>query len=125
MYFIIILAFQWFLGCNNNNDPQQKPQITVIGSQQSTPASNTNQTANDKLTISGENTEKVKTALQKADVADGLEDNIAHKCAGCALYMDGMPEHALEVEGTTLHLCAAACKTRVSKDIESVLLSLL
>ena len=53
--------------------------------------------------------EKVAEALKLADLADGVEDNIAHKCAGCALSMDGIPL-TLDVNGTTLHLCASMCK---------------
>lgn len=69
--------------------------------------------------------EKVAEALKLADLADGVEDNIAHKCAGCALSMDGDPAHALEVNGTTLHLCASMCKEYFSKDPEGNVVELL
>ena len=63
-------------------------------------------------------------ALKTADAADGVEDGIAHKCAGCALGMDGKAEHALNVDGTTLHLCSAMCKEYFSKDVEGNLATL-
>ena len=69
--------------------------------------------------------EKVAEALKLADLADGVEDNIAHKCAGCALSMDGDPAHALDVNGTTLHLCASMCKEYFSKDPEGNVVQLL
>lgn len=68
---------------------------------------------------------KVAEALKLADLADGTEDKIAHKCAGCALSMDGDPAHTLDVNGTTLHLCASMCKEHFSKDPEGSLLQLL
>lgn len=64
-------------------------------------------------------------ALKIADAADGTEDGIAHKCAGCALGMDGNAEHALNVDGTTLHLCSAMCKEYFSKDVEANLATLM
>lgn len=63
--------------------------------------------------------------LKKADMADGTEDQVAHKCAGCALAMDGSAEHAIEVEGTTLHLCSSMCKTNFSKDTTGNLMKLM
>jgi hypothetical protein len=69
--------------------------------------------------------EKATEALKVADAADGESDGVAHKCAGCALAMDGKSDHALTVDGTTLHLCAAACKEGFSKDVAANLESLL
>jgi hypothetical protein len=43
--------------------------------------------------------------LAKADTADGTTDKIVHKCAGCALGMDGKADHAVKVGEYTLHLC--------------------
>ena len=42
-----------------------------------------------------------------------------------ALSMDGDPAHTLDVNGTTLHLCASMCKEHFSKDPEGSLLQLL
>ena len=64
-------------------------------------------------------------ALKKADLADGKEDKVVEKCAGCALHMDGLPEHTVTVEDTTLHLCAASCKSLFEKQVEKTLMSLL
>lgn len=64
-------------------------------------------------------------ALAVADAADGVEDKVAHKCAGCALNMDGSAEHAVTVDGTTLHLCSSMCKEYFSKDLTGNLESLL
>jgi YHS domain-containing protein len=82
-----------------------------------TPATEETSTAHDSA--------KVAEALKLADLADGKEDQIATKCAGCALSMDGKAAHALEVDGTTLHLCAAMCKEHFSKDPEGNLVNLL
>ena len=68
--------------------------------------------------------EQATEGLKIADAADGTTDGIAHKCAGCALAMDGKPEHALTVDGTTLHLCAAACKEGFSQNVAGNLESL-
>ena len=67
---------------------------------------------------------RIAEVLKVADAADGNEDNVAHKCAGCALAMDGKAEHALEMEGTTLHFCSGMCKDNFSKDITGNLLKL-
>ena len=62
--------------------------------------------------------------LKTADAADGTEDKVAHKCAGCALAMDGKAENAITVEGTTLHFCSSMCKANFGKDITGNLLKL-
>ena len=68
---------------------------------------------------------KATEALAVSDAADGVEDKVAHKCAGCALGMDGSAEHAVNVDGTTLHLCSAMCKEYFTKDPTGNLESLL
>jgi hypothetical protein len=68
---------------------------------------------------------KLAEALQLADAADGVEDKIAHKCAGCALGMDGSPDNAVLVDGVTLHLCSSMCKEEYSKDVRGNTLELL
>lgn len=57
-------------------------------------------------------------ALTKADLADGVEDKVAHKCAGCALAMDGDPAHVIEVDGYRLNMCAGECKTHFEEDLD-------
>ena len=56
-------------------------------------------------------------ALEKADLADNTQDKIVHRCAGCALMMDGKEAHTIEVEGYALHMCSAQCKASFEKDI--------
>ncbi len=56
-------------------------------------------------------------ALKTADAADGTEDKVATMCAGCALSMSGEAAHSISVEGYTLQLCSAMCKTHFSKDV--------
>jgi hypothetical protein len=62
-------------------------------------------------------TVKVAEALKVADAADGTEDKIAHKCAGCALAMDGDAAHTINVDGYALHMCSASCKSHFEKDV--------
>jgi len=88
-----------------------------------TPATATN--AVPKNASNAVDTSKLSEALKLADAADGNEDKVAHKCAGCALSMDGSPDHAVEIDGVTLHLCSAMCKSYFSKDIAGNVIKLL
>jgi len=47
--------------------------------------------------------------LAKADAVDGKTDKVVHKCAGCALGMDGSPAHSLQVQDYTMHFCKEGC----------------
>ena len=67
---------------------------------------------------------KATEGLATADAADGVEDKVARKCAGCALGMDGDAAHAISVDGTTLHLCSSMCKEYYVKDVEGNLAGL-
>ena len=64
---------------------------------------------------------EVLAQLAKADAKDGKVDKIVHKCAGCALGMDGKAEFALPVQDYTMHFCKQGCldgfKTEPSKAI--------
>lgn len=80
------------------------------------PATNVEKAASNAGAPAPGDAAKIAEALKLADAADGTEDKIAIKCAGCALAMDGSPDHAIVVEGTTLHLCSAMCKTEFTKD---------
>ncbi|MAY80835.1 MAG: hypothetical protein CL930_08625 [Deltaproteobacteria bacterium] len=60
---------------------------------------------------------KVVEALKVADAADGTEDKVAQKCAGCALAMDGDAANTIKVDGYELHMCAASCKSYFEKDV--------
>jgi hypothetical protein len=62
---------------------------------------------------------KVSAGLVAADLADGTEDKIVHKCAGCSLAMAGNPAHAIATRGYTLHMCSAACKANYEGDLDN------
>lgn len=59
---------------------------------------------------------ELKAILAKADKADGAEDKVVHRCAGCALGMDGKAEFSLPVDGYTMHFCKEACREPFQKD---------
>lgn len=59
--------------------------------------------------------------VDKADLADGTADKVAHKCAGCTLLMDGKAEHASTHGGVTFHSCSDGCKGRLDADPVGVL----
>ncbi len=66
----------------------------------------------------------VEAKLAEADALDGTIDRIVHRCASCALGMDGKSEHALEVAGYTLHFCSGHCKESFAKDLTKSILDL-
>jgi hypothetical protein len=61
-------------------------------------------------------TAEMKTKLAAADKADGTVDHVVHKCAGCALGMDGKAEFALTVDDYSMHFCKQACLDRYQHD---------
>jgi hypothetical protein len=63
-------------------------------------------------------------ALAKADLADGTEDKVIQKCAGCSLAMDGDAAHSIDHEGYSLHMCSIECKTNVEADLDGTLAKL-
>ena len=63
--------------------------------------------------------------LKMADAADGVEDKVATKCAGCALGMDGDAAHTVAIDGYTLNLCSATCKSHFAADVEGNLKKLI
>ena len=67
---------------------------------------------------------EIEAKLAQADLVDGTADKIVSKCAGCALAMDGSPEHTLEVAGYTLRFCAAECKETFAKDTTKSILAM-
>jgi hypothetical protein len=48
--------------------------------------------------------------LDTVDQADGTANRVVHKCANCALVMEGDPKHASTVAGYTFHSCSDTCK---------------
>ena len=129
---MLILFFNFLLACGDSNPETQKAGKTSavfvtgaagVGGAQS--ASSVAAVATTPLVVAAENKEQVMAALKKADLADGKEDKVVEKCSMCALHMYGKPEHSVTVEDTTLHMCAAACKTAFEEEVEKNLLSLL
>lgn len=59
--------------------------------------------------------------LDKADLADSTADKLVHKCANCALVMDGDPAHASQHAGYTFHSCSEGCKLALDADPGKVL----
>ena len=55
---------------------------------------------------------------------DGTVDNIIGKCPGCALQMDGVEDHRLDVAGYQLHFCSAECKDHVGEEPMAAILAL-
>ena len=51
--------------------------------------------------------------LDKVDQADGTADHVVHKCANCALVMDGDPKFSSTVDGYTFHSCSKACQKAI------------
>ncbi len=61
-------------------------------------------------------TEETIAKLAKADAKDGAVDKVVHRCAGCALGMDGADKWPLKVQDYTMHFCKQACLDRYSAD---------
>lgn len=51
--------------------------------------------------------------LEKVDLADGASDHVVHKCANCALVMDGDAKFSSTVAGYTFHSCSKTCQKAV------------
>lgn len=54
--------------------------------------------------------------LERADAADGEADGVVRLCPGCALAMEGDPEHDLEVGEYHLHFCSDVCLDHFDDD---------
>lgn len=67
---------------------------------------------------------RIMAKLAAADLLDGKADKTVVRCAGCALGMDGSPDHALESHGYTLYFCKAECAERFSENIDASILSM-
>jgi hypothetical protein len=61
-------------------------------------------------------TPEMAATLAKADAKDGAVDQCVHRCAGCALGMDGKATMPLQVGAYTMHFCKQACLDRYAKD---------
>ena len=51
-------------------------------------------------------------------------DKTVHKCAGCALGMDGSADNPIEKDGYTLHMCSSMCKANYEKNLDKNLAAL-
>ena len=67
---------------------------------------------------------EVIAKLVKADLVDGTEDKVVHRCASCRLGMDGDEKNALTVGEYQMHFCSADCKDRFAKDPSANILAL-
>jgi hypothetical protein len=67
---------------------------------------------------------EILTILAAADAADGTEDKVVSKCAGCKLGMDGSADYALTVENYEMHFCGADCKSHFADDTEKAVMAL-
>lgn len=69
-------------------------------------------------------TPEMAATLAKADAKDGAVDKVVHRCAGCALGMDGKAEMPLQVGEYTMHFCKPACLDRYARDAKGELAKL-
>lgn len=67
-------------------------------------------------------TPDVVAQLAKADAKDGKEDKVVTKCAGCALGMDGKPEHTALLGEYKVQFCDH-CGDKV-KDAQKIIMGL-
>ena len=67
---------------------------------------------------------EMMTILAAADAADGTEDKVVAKCAGCKLGMDGSADYALNVEQYEMHFCGTDCKSRFAEDTEQSVMAM-
>jgi YHS domain-containing protein len=68
--------------------------------------------------------EMVGAVLAKADAYDGTTDQIIANCPGCALAMEGNPDHALHIAGHELHFCSEDCKAQFAENAMENLIAL-
>jgi len=80
--------------------------------------------AGEKKTQLATGGETLAVKLAAADAYDGTTDKIVSKCFTCGLRMPGSDEHAVTVEGYSVHLCSADCETRFKKDTTKAILAL-
>ncbi len=67
---------------------------------------------------------QVIAKLAKADLLDGTEDNVVHRCGGCQLGMDGDETNALTVGKYQMHFCSSDCLDGFAKDPSANILAL-
>jgi hypothetical protein len=88
--------------CCGGNGPSGSPQSQTVGQSQNRQEAPLDQAA--------------LTKLAAADELDGSKDHLISKCAGCALAMDGSPNHTVKLAESTLQFCSAFCRDEFAKD---------
>lgn len=68
--------------------------------------------------------DELHAILAKADAADGKEDHVVSKCAGCGLGMDGKAEFAATAHDYTIYFCSAECKEHGTEDMDKTIMAL-
>ena len=68
--------------------------------------------------------EIVGAVLAKADAADGTTDKVVANCPGCALAMEGNPDHVLHIADHELHFCSEDCKAQFTENAVENLIAL-
>jgi hypothetical protein len=59
--------------------------------------------------------------LDKADLADGAGDRTVHRCANCALVMEGDQKFSSTIAEYTFHSCSGTCKSALEANPGGVL----
>ena len=75
-----------------------------------------------EATVAGN--EALHAKLVMADKIDGAEDQVVHKCGGCALAMDGDPNYTINVADYEMQFCSEYCRDKFSADPEAQVLAL-
>ncbi len=101
--YVAAAAFLFFSACTAESKPVEAP------------APNAEPSAAAPTSLSPI-TEETLAKLAKADAKDGNVDKVVHRCAGCALGMDGEAKWPLQVQDYSMHFCKQACLDRYAKD---------
>lgn len=100
----VVSSLAFFAGCTAESKPGEATNAPTTPA--AAPAANTLSPV----------TEETIAKLAKADAKDGAVDKVVHRCAGCALGMDGEDKWPLQVQDYTMHFCKQACLDRYAKD---------
>ena len=124
---ILSLAVALVLGCGEKEEktttePVETTAMEVV--QEAEPEAKADPAPAATIEIGPEVQVKVVAQLAAADKVDGQVDKIVHRCASCALGMDGKSEYALEVSGYTLHFCSGHCKEGFAENAPQSILDL-
>jgi len=115
---VISLSMTLLLGCGKREEK------TTIGSGEEATTEIVEPAESGTVEIDANVQAEVESKLAEADELDGTSDKIVHRCASCALGMDGKSEHSLEVTGYTLHFCSGHCKEGFAENVTKSILDL-